>query len=278
MKVLLTIHGMGDPETDSSIRWAEELFETEASVAGEVEGSKVFKIESEDEPVYILEIFYDDWNQLFYAKREAMDKLLSLTPDLIKKPLECHVADVLQVVFTDATRQTNAMQVLEAYTKALKFVIQQPERVNFNRDLKIGMLCHSLGTYLIYEGCNLIANTNALIRKPSCNVVLCAPMLSPIQWAQDLTQIHSFLTKNGNKNPNIAGGDKPFVNHCLALYNEHDPFYLIQKKDYYTPAPGHFVTDFKTYKEGAPYLPGNHEMSGSYIKHNREKIIEALWR
>ena len=54
MKILLTIHGMGDPYEYSSVRWAEKLLENQARLCNEVDGTHVYKITRNGEEIFVF--------------------------------------------------------------------------------------------------------------------------------------------------------------------------------------------------------------------------------
>lgn len=270
-RILISITGMGDPGSGDTDAWATTLFPD-----GVVETSGARKwIRRGEDKTFLVEVSYEDLNDAIRAKFERVwDSVLGAGPENLQTVLEEFVGDVATNVLLRDALDGAQRRFVDAYSTALTIAIGEKPKGTDTRRSRIGVLCHSLGTLIGYEG--LYAASRApLITHVSTKLVMCAPMLSAIGAVQSFIDQDRYLTRHGCNKP----AQPRTIARCLALYDLSDPFYRIQARNYYTAGErGDLVDEYHEY-DSDPGLRRweAHSMIGSYLQNNRDRIARFLF-
>lgn len=271
---LIMVCGMGDDPEHGTDAWAKKLFDAE--VQSDAHGRFV---KTKDGKVYLFEVFYNDLNNLLLKKFEGLKRLYESSP-VGSKELKSHVHDVIvNVMVPDMINAVKDLFLLQ-YNKVLETIVKLQCT---NEESKIGVLSHSLGTYIAYEGLYAVCRSNEIVTYIDLGLVMAAPMLSPIYNVQSMLGLQNYLTQNCSSKPfRLVRKNKKKgpIKNCLAIYNTMDPFYQIHSDKFYDPIElnNDLVDKFITYTDGPNSTNLNtHSMENSYILHNRQEIIKALF-
>lgn len=271
---LIMVCGMGDEQQHGTDSWAKKLFDAE--VQSDAQGRFV---STKNGKIYLFEVFYDDLNNLLLKKYEGLKRLYESSPVGIDE-LKSHMHDVIvNVMVPDMINAVKDLFLLQ-YNKVLETIVKLECT---NEESKIGVLSHSLGTYIAYEGLYAVCRSNEIVTYIDLGLVMAAPMLSPIYYVQSKLGLQNYLTQNCSSKPfRLVRKNKKKgpIKNCLAIYNTMDPFYLIHSDKFYDPdeVNNDLVDKFIKYKNGPNAENLNtHSMENSYIPNNRKEIITALF-
>jgi hypothetical protein len=273
---LILVTGMGDARRNSTDEWAKLLF---PGCTIKKSGDKKW-LKTGDRKIYLFEVYYDDLNQMLLEKFEGLKKLFDSAPGpaKIKEFLETHINDVMQNVLVPDMINASQARFVEQYSKMIQTILDEGVHLS---DARVGVLSHSLGTLVAYEGLYKVCDTREIIKFVDLGLVMAAPMLSPICAVQSSMNIQRYLTRNRSMKPYKRRGSKMTspVTECVAIYNKKDPFYLIHNDAFYDRriVNNDLVDTFIKYDEGPTRRNVNtHSMESSYIPKNRELIIKTL--
>ena len=280
-EILISISGMGDPETGDTDEWAQALFPTGALVNRG--GEKTMEVDGGGRVIQLIEVLYEDSNEAIRQKFEDLGHLLPVeTPEEMKGTLEDYALDVVENVLLKAALDASQLRFVQAYNAALDVARRLVGETGNVRQAKIGVLAHSLGTLIAYEGICRAFDTALITSIVDVNVVLCAPMLAPIHHVMQLLGEDRYLTRNGCNKPYQRAASGRFysiIRQCLLIYDRRDPFRLIQDMSFYDRSRDNdLVDEFRLYDSGTPrerFWEG-HSMIESYIANNREAIVSWL--
>jgi hypothetical protein len=278
-EILISISGMGDPEAGDTEEWAQALFPSGALVnrAGEI------TMEVDGRVIHLIEVLYEDSNEAVRQKFEDLGHLLpQATPEELKDILEDYALDVVENVLLKSALEPAQLRFVEAYNKALDLARRLVGESGNIRQTKIGVLAHSLGTLIAYEGICRAFDTALIASVVDVNVVMCAPMLAPIHHVMQAVGVDRYLTRNGCNKPYQRAASGRFysmIRQCLLIYDRRDPFRLIQDMSFYErDRDADLVDEFRIYDSATPlkrFWEG-HSMIESYLAHNREVIASWL--
>jgi hypothetical protein len=279
-EILITISGMGDPEAGDTDAWAQALFPTGALV---VQGDRK-TLEVDGRTIHLFEVLYEDSNEAIRQKFESLAQILPQeTPEKAKDTLEDYAFDVVENVLLKGALDASQLRFVQTYSAALDRALELVGDTGDIRQTRIGVLSHSLGTYIAYEGVCRAFDTESLVQIVDVNVVMCAPMLAPIYHVLHLLGPDRYLTENGSRKPykrTAAGRWYSMMRRCRGIYDRRDPFHLIHDAGFYERRPDNDLMDeFRTYASTTPLTRfwEAHSMSGSYIANNREAIVSWLF-
>jgi len=278
-EILITISGMGDPESGDTDEWAQALFPAGTLVDGQ--GGKTMEIDGR--VIYLVEWLYEDSNEAIREKFESLGELIPEGTDAeTKDTLEDYALDVVENVLLKSALEPAQLRLVEAYNDALDLARRLVGPAGSVRQTKIGVLSHSLGTLIAYEGICRAFDTALITSVVDVNVVMCAPMLAPIHHVMQLVGEDRYLTRNGCNKPYQRAASGRFysmIRQCMLLYDRRDPFRLIQDMSFYERTrTSDLVDEFRTYESATPpsrFWEG-HSMVGSYLANNREVIASWL--
>ncbi len=272
---LILITGMGDSPQNSTDSWAQLLFPN-----GDLQTGNDFKwLQVNNRKIYLFEVYYDDLNQMLLAKYEGLQEIFDLAPDSVSGFLETHVHDVITNVLVPDQINASQLRFVEQYRRAHEAMYFE----NANpTNSKLGVLSHSLGTLVAYEGIYKAMSLSNFVDPIPMSLVMAAPMLSPICKVQSLLGLERYLTQNRSMKPYLTdaiGRRVTWLKKCLAIYNKKDPFYLIHNPDFYdrNQVNNDLVDEYVEYDEGPSLQNFNtHSLEESYIPNNKENIINTL--
>jgi hypothetical protein len=278
-EILISISGMGDPEAGDTDEWAQALFPAGALVNRA--GEKTMEVEGR--VIHLIEVLYEESNEAVRQKFEDLGHLLpQATPEKLKDTLEDYALDVVENVLLKSALEPAQLRFVEAYNKALDLARRLVGESGNVRQTKIGVLSHSLGTLIAYEGICRAFDTALITSLVDVNVVMCAPMLAPIHHVMQAVGVDRYLTRNGCSKPYQRAASGRFysmIRQCLLIYDRRDPFRLIQDMSFYErDRDADLVDEFRIYDSGTPlkrFWEG-HSMIESYLANNREVIASWL--
>lgn len=281
-RILISLHGMGDAQAGDTHAWAKTLFPgaEEHSTDGRT------WIDTDIGKVWLVEVRYEDVSEALLEKYEGLRELLPEgTPELIREKLEDFLFDVLQQVLVKEALDAAQLRFVGGYVEALEIAHAEVGAAGDVRAAKIGVLAHSLGTLVAYEGVHRAAESEDILDFVPLNMVLCAPMLRPICAVQSTLpgQSDRYLVTRGCAKPRRynAFHDEmvPVVKRCVAFYDTDDPFHHIHSDEFYdsTVEGQDLVEEVVRYSSNPRFFWEGHDMIGSYLTHNRETIVEVLF-
>jgi hypothetical protein len=280
IEVLITITGMGDPQTGDTDEWIRKLW---PGAPFATHGDRRWVELSPDRKIYLFEVKYEKENDAFREKLSTVSSLLpGGTPEVIGKSLDEYFGDVWQNVLVGDQIVASQLRFSNEYRRAIALIGQLDPTLDL-RKARISVLAHSLGTLVAYEGLYRVFETPEIMMAPSMvNLVLCAPMLSPMHAVQSGLSIDRFLTRYGCTRPKRTNAATNAVmsniRRCLGIYNTSDPFYLIQKNDFYRRQGADLMDEYIRFDANPGWMFWKaHAMVGSYIENNRDKILEVLF-
>jgi hypothetical protein len=281
-EILISITGMGDPESGDSDAWARLLFPT--GVLIDQGDRKILRVGTRD--IHLLEVLYEEYNEAIRAKIESLGQILpGNTPEEAKATIEDYAFDVVENVLLDGALDASQVAFVETYNEAVQRARELVGQTGNVRTARIGVVSHSLGTLIAYEGVSRAFDTAMITSIVDVNIVMCAPMLAPIHHVlQALGKQDRYLTRNASRKPykrSAAGRWYSIVKHCLAIYDTRDPFHLIHDDEFYRNTPDNdLVEEMRTYTSSTPLTRfwEGHSMEGSYLANNRDAIAEWLFR
>ncbi|NUO62610.1 MAG: hypothetical protein HOQ11_15345 [Gemmatimonadaceae bacterium] len=279
-EILIMIVGMGDPESGDTDAWAQALFPGGSLVT--TGDRKVMYTGARE--IHLFEVIYEDSNEAIRQKFETLSHLLpSATPEQVKDSLEDYAYDVVENVLLRGALDAAQLRFVQTYARALKRALELVGPTGDIHDARIGVLSHSLGTYIGYEGIYRAFDTAALVQVVDVNLVTCAPMLAPIYHVLHALGADRYLTENACRKPykrTASGRWYSMIRRCGALYNRKDPFIHINDAAFYARTPDNdLVDEFRLFSTDTPlkrFWEG-HSMIESYIAHNREVIASWLF-
>jgi hypothetical protein len=279
-EILIAISGMGDPEAGATDDWATALFPGCSLVDTGAEK----RIEIGGRTIHLLEVLYEDSNEAVRQKFEALSQIVpAAAPDALKDTIEDYALDVVENVLLASALEPAQLRFVETYNKALDKARALVGEEGNVRQTKIGVISHSLGTLIAYEGICRAFDTELLTSIVDVNVVMCAPMLSPIYEAMHAVGVDRYLADNGCNKPyqrSASGRRYSIIRKCMGLYDTRDPFWLIQAKEFYKKRPTNDLMDaFVTYESATPLTRfwEGHSMLGSYVATKGSEIAEWLF-
>lgn len=281
-EILISITGMGDPESGDTDTWARALFP--GAVLIDQGDRKLLRIGTRD--IHLLEVLYEEYNEAIREKIETLGQLLpAQTPEKVKETIEDYAFDVVENVLLDGALEASQLAFVATYNEAVERARELVGPTGNVRTARIGVLSHSLGTLIAYEGISRAFDTAMILSVVDVNVVMCAPMLAPIHHVlQFLGKDDRYLTRNASRKPykrSAAGRWYSMIKHCLAIYDTRDPFHHIHDDAFYAPSPDNdLVEEMRTYTSDTPLTRfwEGHSMEGSYLANNREAIARWLFR
>ena len=278
-EILISISGMGDPEAGDTDEWAQALFPTGALV----NRMGVKTMEVDGRVIHLIEVLYEESNEAVREKFEDLGRLLpAATPETIKDILEDYALDVVENVLLKSALEPAQLRFVEAYNAALDLARRLVGESGNIRQTKIGVLSHSLGTLIAYEGICRAFDTALITSVVDVNVVMCAPMLAPIYHVMHAIGADRYLTRNGCNKPyqrTASGRFYSMIRQCLLLYDRRDPFRLIQDMSFYErDRDSDLVDELRIYDSATPLTRfwEGHSMVESYLANNREVIASWL--
>jgi hypothetical protein len=277
-EILITINGMGDPESGDTYAWPQALFPGSALVSRN--GRRTLELDGRT--IHLFEVLYEAENEAVRAKFEVLGQLLpQATPEKVKDTLEDYALDVVQNVLLKGALEAAQLRFVEAYAQALDRALELVGPSGSLQQAKIGVLSHSLGTLVAYEGICRAFDTDLFVQVVDVNVVMCAPMLSPIYHVLNALGADRYLTRYGCAKPYRRTASHRWysmIRRCQAIYDRRDPFFRIQDLDFYERTPTYdLVDELRMYESSFPLSRfwEAHSMEASYLRHNREAI--AAW-
>ena len=241
-------------------------------------------LDTEGGPVHLLEVWYEDVNDALLEKHEGLRDLIpDGTSSQVERALEEFAFDVLHQVLDKAALDAAQMRFVATYIHALSIAM---DRVGDDGDphaARIGVLAHSLGTLVAFEGLHRAADSEDILDFVPVRLVLCAPMLAPIHAAQARlpSQSDRYLVSRGPVKPTrfspFDDADVPVVSRCLALFDRDDPFIRLHSDEFYAVPEDPLVDELVKYSSDSPAPWSAHDMVGSYLTHNRDRIVETLF-
>jgi hypothetical protein len=278
-EILITISGMGDPESGETDAWGQALFPN--GVLVNEHGKKTIHVDGRI--IHLLEVLYEDSNEAVRDKFEVLSQIApDATPKKLKATLEDYALDVVENVLLKSALEPAQLRFVQKYTEALDLARQLVGPDGNVRKVRMGVLSHSLGTLIAYEGIYRAFDNPFLTSIVDVNVVMCAPMLAPIYHVMHALGIRRYLRDNGCRKPYQRAASGSFctmIRRALLIYNRRDPFYLIQDISFYEHTlDNDLVDEFLLYDSGTPlrrFWEG-HSMIGSYIANNRDVIASQL--
>jgi hypothetical protein len=280
-EILISITGMGDPDDGDTDAWAQTVFPTGTMFAS---GGRKWLQFPNGRQIYLLEVLYEDVNDAMLAKYEGMtDAFFGWAPDMIEKKLEEYLGDVVVNVLSDVTMDMTQRRFVAAYAKAVQLATSVVGMDGDIRTAKVGVLSHSLGTLVAYEGLYRTYDTSDFLRFIPVNLVMCAPMLRPICGVQAFLQKKRYLAQRKCQRPSrtnpVTGKSESIVRQAIAFYDRRDPFYLIHADSFYdnTKPNQDLVDRFVTFETKPKFPWMAHAMTDSYLANNRAAIAEFLF-
>lgn len=281
-RILITVTGMGDPEEGDTFSWAARLFPD----------GELYRAKGRDwlqfpdgGQIYLLEVRYEDVNDALLTKNENVKSALSAGPDKIDKALQEYPGDVITQVLVDKAIDAAQMRFMGKYMEALHLARALVGPAGNIGIARIGVLCHSLGTLIAFEGLARCYDKSEILQVVPVNLVMCAPMLAPMCTVQRKLRMRRYLVAMGacrpsRHNPASKKTDS-IIRHCLAIYDRKDPFHRIHSDAFYGPATNpknKLVDKFHYFDSDADNLWEGHFMEESYLRHNRQLIAEFLFQ
>ncbi len=283
-RILITVNGMGDPDAGSTFAWSRALFpDAEEHTA---DGRRW--LDTADGRVYLLEVRYEDVNDMLLAKHQGLreglrDLIPENTPDVVEETLEEFVLDVVEQVLVKEALDAAQMEFLGTYVEALRIAGDEAGDDGDPRTIGIGVLAHSLGTLVAFEGLHRAADSEDILHFLDVNLVLCAPMLAPMHAVQSHlpAQSHRYLVDRGPVKPTrhnaFLGTDEPVIGTGLLFYDTDDPFHRIHSDAFYDVPGPKLADEIVKYASHPDLFWKGHDMLGSYLAHNRDRIVEGLF-
>jgi hypothetical protein len=278
--ILVSITGMGDPEEGDTDSWAQLLYPNAEMYAS---GGRKWLQFPTGRQIYLLEVLYEDINDALLGKYEGLRQILSSwAPEQIEKVLNEYAGDVVMQVLTDAAMDATQKRFIAAYAKAIQLSISVMGAGADIRQARVGVLSHSLGTLIAYEGLHRTYEVNDFIRFIPVNLVMCAPMLRPISAVVGYANRRRYLATYGCQRPHrqnsATGKTESLIARCIAFYNRTDPFYRIHADSFYAHGPTRDLVDsLITFETHPKYFWEAHSMGESYLVNNRETIAQLLF-
>ena len=280
----MTVAGMGDPQEGSTTEWARILFPDGVL---ESSGDRRWLARPGGDRIYLVEALYEDINTLANDKFAPIwDLIPDDIPDGGVTAFRESFGDVCTNVIVGEVLATTRQRFIECYAKAIQIAIDISFPNDF-RDIKFGVLCHSLGTYVTYEGLHSIYSAPFVVQYLPTRVVFCAPMLRPICQSQEIAvasqlMAPTHLTTQKCRRPRrttALGLSESFVDRTLFIHNKSDPFYAIHHHAWYRHTENRdLVDEFRTIDSdpGIRFWNG-HNMGDVYLQLNRAHIVEVLF-
>ena len=199
VEILITITGMGDPQTGDTDEWVTKLFPTAKFVS---KGSRRWIEVSPSRHIYLFEVRYEKENDAFREKVAKISSFLpAWAPDVVGAKLDEYFGDVWQNVLINDQIVASQLRFSNEFRRAMA-LIGELDPTLAPLEARIAILAHSLGTLVAYEGLyRVFATPSITMRRSQVNMVLCAPMLSPIHAVQSNAGVDRFLTRNGCTRP-----------------------------------------------------------------------------
>jgi hypothetical protein len=261
---------MGDPLSGSTDEWVKTLFPS-----GTIETSGTRKrVQVGSERIYLLEVTYEDFNDAVLEKFDAMTRLVANASEGVRDALKEYAGDVVTQVLVKNALDGAIRRFLDAYSEAIRIAIREKPPGTDTREANLGVLSHSLGTLIAYEGLFAAGRSPFLTTVLEANLVMCAPMLSPISAVQSFIGQNRYLTRFGCRKPR----NPATIRQCLALYDESDPFFQIQGAHYYDYSDRNNLVDNFVLFDSDPGVKfwDAHSMIDSYLANNNNRIAGAL--
>lgn len=277
---LICVTGMGNAAQNSTDEWVKLLFpEGVIETSGDRKWVKVG-----NRKVYLFEVYYDDINQMFYEKYQGYSDLLS-SAGAASSFLETHGNDVFLNVLDPNVLNASQTRFVEQYKNVYELMLELGAYPNTS---VLGVLSHSLGTLVAYEGLYKVLQSDYFVDGYiDVNLIMAAPMLRPIFGVQNFLSdsrllSERYLIQNASQKPYrmIGGLRTTLIKKCLAIYNKKDPFYLIHDADFYsTSKPNNDLVDVMIeFTDGdSNFQIKNHSMKESYIPNNKELFLETFF-
>lgn len=211
--------------------------------------------------VAVYSLFYDVFNDWFAAKTDVATHLQRLTAFITQKEgegeLSARLAEFAGDVLWPAFSASSRLTIQHAYALQLKHIVDDGLRAGLQKhDMRISIVCHSLGCLHTYELLHELATNPAHALQPFSDgfrfrsVVF---MASPVQFIRTLAGSlgplvpPGFSTRAGAGlvNPSeagIAGVVRPSVERWISVTGDLDPIgghFLRRKADWaYMNVPG----------------------------------------
>ena len=281
-EILISITGMGDPESGDTDVWARSLFPD--GVLIDQGDRRILRVGTRD--IHLFEVLYEEYNDAIREKIETLGQVLpGSTPEQVKETIEDYAFDVVDNVLLDGALEASQLAFVATYNEAVERARELVGPAGNVRTARIGVLSHSLGTLIAYEGIYRAFDTAMILSIVDVNVVMCAPMLAPIHHVlHALGKDDRYLTRNASRKPykrSASGRWYSMVKHCLAIYDTRDPFHHIHDDAFYANAPDNdFVEEMRTYTSNTPITRfwEGHSMEGSYLANNSDVIAQWLFQ
>jgi hypothetical protein len=281
--ILMLAHGMGHSAQGDCFAWASQLYPDAEQFTQDTRRWLEFP---DGRQKYLLEVFYEDTNEVLRAKyADLWNRVHGRLPDQWREQVETCLTDVAQNVLLDQSIDQVQSAFVRKYLEAtlLAQALVGPRGNPF--DVRIGVLAHSLGTLIAYEGLFRAADVVSKMAMHPVHLVVCAPMWSPIRKVQRALGRRRYLverglTKPGRFNPILPTVFEPLVRKCTAIYHTSDPFLMIQDQSEYNrgPANNGLIDEFVLVDSGTMPNPASHNMGSSYLTHpgSRMAVLRGL--
>jgi hypothetical protein len=283
--ILILAHGMGHSAPGDCFAWASQLYPDAEQFTKNTRRWLQFPDGSQK---YLLEVFYEDVSDVLKDKYGALwSATLGKVPDQWRQPVETCISDVAQNVLLDHSIDQAQSRFVAKYLEATLLAQALAGPSGSPTSIPIGVLAHSLGTLIAYEGLFRSADVAGAFSLHPVSLVVCAPMWSPIRKVQAAARRRRYLVdkglvKPGRFSPIAADVFEPLVKRCTAIYHTSDPFLLIQDQSEYTKGPANngLIDEFVLVDSGSMPNPASHNMGSSYLTHqgSRDAVLRGLGR
>lgn len=280
--VVIFAHGMGHSAKGDCFAWASLLWPDAEQFTKDTRRWLQFP---DGRQTYLLEVFYEDINGDFRRKYgELFDKITGKLPEECREPVDTCVSDVALNVLSDAAIDSVQSRFVAKYLEARELARSIVGPSGAPTTVNIGVVGHSLGTLIAYEGLFRSADVLSAAALHPVSLVVCAPMWSPIRRVQVGAKARRYLPIRGFTKPGRINGAtlafEPMIRRCTAIYHSHDPFLLIQAQTDYTAGPANngLIDEFVLVDSGNLPNPAAHAMGSSYLANaeSRAAVLRGL--
>ncbi|MEO6444364.1 MAG: hypothetical protein ABIZ91_17700 [Gemmatimonadaceae bacterium] len=281
-EILIIAHGMGHSRPGDGYTWASLLYPTAEQFTKDTRRWLQFP---DGRQKYLLEVFYEDVNETLRNKYSQLwDGVTGQLPEQCRSMVDTCITDVTQNVLLDHSIDLVQSRFVAKYLEAreLAQALAGPEVAP--TAVPIGVLAHSLGTLIAYEGLFRAADVASAFALHPVRLVVCAPMWSPICKVQAALKRRRYLPLQGLVKPGRVNRAtrkfEPLISRCTAIYHTSDPFLLIQDRAEYMQGSANngLIDEFVLVESGNLPLPASHAMGSSYLTHpdSRAAVLRGL--